>query len=83
MLSLMELVCRERPTTWVLPPRFSIEFQHELMVPSIAWQYRFFEPELGRLNRVRPQGARSSRCGGVVGPMVVVAGPTGSKGGFI
>ena len=39
-----------------------------LMVPSIAWQYRFFEPELGRLDEFVPKGRGAVDVGVWWGP---------------
>ena len=39
-----------------------------LMVPSIAWQYRFFEPELVRLNEFVPEGRGAVDVGVWWGP---------------
>jgi FkbM family methyltransferase len=39
-----------------------------LMVRSIAWQYRFFEPELGRLNQFVPKGRGAVDVGVWWGP---------------
>jgi FkbM family methyltransferase len=39
-----------------------------VMVPSIAWQYRLFEPELGRLNEFVPEGRGAVDVGVWWGP---------------
>ena len=38
------------------------------MVPSLAWQYRYFEPELGRLNEFVPEGRGAVDVGVWWGP---------------
>jgi FkbM family methyltransferase len=38
------------------------------MVPSVAWQYRYFEPELGRLNEFVPEGRGAVDVGVWWGP---------------